>query len=343
MGGGRSMRSKAILACAMISGALTAAWQTPAYAYETGYPGYLLGPGSFINVPATTPPPGLYGSILSDFAGQQLTGPGAPIVNGLPVSANVLAGLEFLTYVPGFKILGGAYSLTVGQQESFVNIASPVNKVSSGVHNTSITNSLGYKVTPDLFAKINLTVFIPDGTIDGANSLGNAGFPFFGFIPRLTMTYSFAGLTFNNNIDGEFTTTNTTTDYHSGNVIRETASLTKTFGRLTLGPALEYISQVSGDRSSAFYRNAINTNRYELLSFGGIVGYDFGPVSLAVYGLDQSFSHASGGTPRVRGGPDSATQVGGYSVLAQVSFKFPGIGALGDPIDYSALTTPLNR
>ena len=337
------MSRNALLACAMISGTLTATWQEAAFAYEAGYSGFLQGPGSYINVPATTPPPGLYGSIISDFSGNTLVGPGAPVVNGLGTNANVLAPLEFLQYVPGFKILGGAYSITVGQQESFVSIGSPVNKASSGIHNSSITNSLGYAVTPDLFAKINLGVFIPDGTITGANSLGNAGYPFFGFVPRLTTTYSFAGLTFNNNIDAELLTNNTTTGYHSGNVFRETASLTKTFGRLTIGPTLEYIAQVTGDTSTGYYKNAINTNRYELLSFGAIVGYDFGPVSLAVYGQDESFAHASGGTPRTPGGPDTAVTFGGYSAIAQVSFKFPGIGALGDTIDYGALRTPLGR
>ncbi len=337
------MIKKTIRACAAAMGALVVTLPAPTYAYETGYPGFLLGPGSFVNSPATTPPPGLYGSIISDFAGQTLRGPGAPIVNGNPVPANVLAGLEFLSYVPGFKIGGGDYSITLGQQESYVNIGAPVNKVSSGVHNTNITNSLGFRVTDNLFAKIHLSVFIPDGTIRGANDLGNIGFPFFGFIPRLTTTYSMGRFTFNNNIDGEFTTANRLTGYQNGNVLRETASVTATFGRLTLGPAVEYIGQITGDKSTAFYKYAINTNRYNQLALGGIVGYDFGPVAVAVYGLNQVTANASGGTPRFPGGPDSATTTGGYSVIAQISFKFPGIGGLGQPVDFGALTTPVRH
>ena len=38
--------------------------------------------------------------------------------------------------------------------------------------------------------------------------------------------------------------------------------------------------QVTDDKSSAFYRNAINVNRYNNLGGGGLVGYDFGPAGV---------------------------------------------------------------
>ena len=165
------------------------------------------------------------------------------------------------------------------------------------------------------------------------------GVPFVTIRPRVALTYEVGGFTFNNNIVMEYNTTNPITGYRSGIDLRDEATLTKTFGRLTLGPAVAYIGQVTNDISSKYYNYAINTNRYTQLAVGGLVGYDFGAVSLSVYGLQNIQASASGGTPLKPGGPDTATTTGGYSVYAQVNFKFPGIGAFGSPIDLSQVSS----
>ena len=326
---------------------LAAGFALPASAYESGYGGFAVNTGSFLNSPATTPPPGLYGSLIYNQVSLTIRGPGAPYVNGFagnPTDLYVAAPVEILAYVPGFTLLGGVYSFSFAQQENVNATNAPANLAREGFHNTVFTPLiLGYKLSEGLYAKINLAVVVPDGTKDGLNGLGNAGVPFTTIFPRLTTTYQKNGITFNNNIGAEFNTENPITGYTTGVILRDEATLTATFGRLTIGPAIAYIGQVTDDKSSFYYKYAINTNRYNQLAAGGIIGYDFGPVSLAVYGINEVFANASGGTPRVLGGPDTATTTGGLSVFFQASFKFPGVGGIGQPLDFGALRTAAAR
>ena len=71
---------------------------------------------------------------------------------------------------------------------------------------------------------------------------------------------------------------------------------TKTIDKWTFGPVGYYVGQVSGDTSSAFYGNAINVNRYNVLAAGALVGYNFGPAALNVWAVNEFSARASGGT-----------------------------------------------
>jgi hypothetical protein len=82
--------------------------------------------------------------------------------------------------------------------------------------------------------------------------------------------------------------------------------------------AASYIGQVSNDTSSAFYHNAINVDRYNLFALGGMVGYNFGPVSVNVWATKDVIATASGGPS----GPDKATIPKGYKVFANINFRF---------------------
>jgi len=81
-----------------------------------------------------------------------------------------------------------------------------------------------------------------------------------------------------------------------------------------------YAGQISDDRSSAFYGGAINVNRYNIWAAGGLVGYNFGPVSLNVWGLQELSSNASGGTAGAPGF-DSAAITKGFSIFAQLNYR----------------------
>ena len=61
---------------------------------------------------------------------------------------------------------------------------------------------------------------------------------------------------------------------------------------------------------------------------------------MAVFGLQDVLTYASGGTPSTAPatrGRDTAITTGGQTVYATVSFKIPGIGAYNQPLDFSAL------
>ncbi len=169
----------------------------------------------------------------------------------------------------------------------------------------------------------------PDGTQDGPTGLGNAGVPFWTIRPGFGLEFQKGGFTFINNFVAEYNTENFITSYQTGTIIRDEFTITKTLGRFTFGPAFAYIVQVTNDTSSKYYSYAINTNRYDQFGIGGIAGYDFGPVSLSVYGLQDV--HASGGTPARIGGPETGVTTAGYSIYAQVSYRIPGIFGVGRP------------
>ena len=226
---------------------------TPSAAFERGYAGFSVNPGVFLNTPATTPPPGAYGSIVSNVTALSIQGPGAAgsAANGnQPTRQFVSAPIEVLTYVPGFKLLGGDYSFTFAQQE---NVNTQVTGGTpafgrNGFHNSALSQALGYKLgDTGFYAKFSLAVVIPDGTIDGStgNGLGNTGVPFTTIRPGLGIQYISHGWSFVNNLIAEYNTVNPDSGYQTGTILRDEASFTKTFGRLTLGPSLGWIGQIT--------------------------------------------------------------------------------------------------
>lgn len=79
-----------------------------------------------------------------------------------------------------------------------------------------------------------------------------------------------------------------------------------------------YVGQVSDDTSSAFYRGAINVNRYNIWAAGAELGYNFGPAQLTVWALDEVSANASGGSPQLPPGPLITK---GFSAFAQLSYR----------------------
>ena len=330
------------VAVAVVASGVTLGFASSAFAYERGYGGFSINPGSFLNLPATTPPPGLYGSLVFNQTGLDIVGPSAFSTNGQPTHVDVSAPVEILTIVPGFNFLGGVYSAGFAQQENYNAQSAPQNIIRSGIHNSSITPiSLGYKLgDTGVYAKVYTAVVFPDGTQDGPTGLGNAGVPFWTIRPGLGLEFQKGGFTFNNNLVAEYNTKNFITSYQTGTELRDEFTITKTLGRFTFGPAFAYIAQVTNDTSSKYYNYAINTNRYDQIGIGAIAGYDFGPVSLSVYGLQDVHASASGGTPAKAGGPETGVTTAGYSVYAQVSFRIPGIFGVGEPFGPPGPVTP---
>ena len=134
------------------------------------------------------------------------------------------------------------------------------------------------------------------------------------------MSYLKDGWSLTANVFDEINTASTVTNYRSGDVLHAEFTATKTIGNWTVGPVAYYVGQVTDDRSSAFYGGAINVNRYNIWAAGGMVGYNFGPVSLNVWGTQELSSNASGGTAGPPG-LDTAAITKGFSVFAQLNYR----------------------
>lgn len=158
-----------------------------------------------------------------------------------------------------------------------------------------LANELSWSLSDSgFFAKAGLGMYVPTGTLQGPAGLSNVGDPWWTFQPNLVFSYLKDGWNLTVNVFDEINTANSRTNYRSGDVLHAEFTATKTIGKWTFGPVAYYAGQISDDRSSAFYGGAINVNRYNIWAAGGVVGYDFGPASISVWGTRELSSTAAG-------------------------------------------------
>jgi hypothetical protein len=307
--------NKASIAAAAL--ALTAAWTT-ADAYEAGFngweqkPGITLGSGS-----AGVPPPGLY--MFQQFVTYQakIVGPSAPNIGGNATQVHVASETTGLLIVPGWTFLGATYNAVIVQPFIMSAIGVPANFEPAGMHNTYIVPvELSWKLADTgFFVKTGLGIYVPDGSVFGANGLGNIGNPWWTFQPEFVVSYLKDGWSFTANFFEEINTHNTYTGYTTGNLLHAEFTATKTIGKWTAGPVAYYAGQVTNDTSSAFYHGTINVNRYNIWAAGARVSYDFGPVAVNVWALNEISNNAAGSTSL------TGTINKGYSVFGSMSFR----------------------
>jgi hypothetical protein len=321
---GSDMRQDKRRIVSVATAAFTALACTQGQAYEAGAPaasqksGITLGEGT-----AGVPPPGLYMFDQVFTYQTNLAGPGNQLLNPSGTKTGVQAADEttgFL-WVPGWMFLGATYDAVLAQSFVMANAGSPLNFQAAGINNTFIVPvELSWKLGDSgFFIKTGVGIYTPDGTINGANGLGNVGNPWWTFQPEFVVSYLKDGWNFTANIYEEFHTKNTVTDYRSGDVLHAEFTASRTVGKWTLGPIAYYAGQFSDDKSSAFYGGRVNLNRYDTWAVGAVLGYDFGPAALHVWALDEVSVHASGGTPIL--GVDSATTTKGFSAFASLSYR----------------------
>lgn len=314
MGYGRTLRKGLLGALGLICGFAAA----PSHAYEPGYPGWSMPPGAVMGMTAAPAPvEGLYS--FTQFYVQQTntTGPGAASVS-TPV--HVATAVQALLWSPGWNFLGATYEALLVQPFTMADAGAPVNSEKSGIHNTVISpGQLSWKLgDTGVYVKAGIAFVVPDGTITGSNGLGNIGNPWWIIQPTLSVSYLKNGWNFTANLSTEFNTPNTYTGYRTGDIMHADFTATRAFGKLSVGPVVSYIGQISGDTSSAYYHNTIATNRYNLLAVGGLVTYNFGRVVLSFWATRDVIATASGGTT----GTDTATITKGYRVFANAGFRF---------------------
>jgi len=294
---------------------------TNARAYEFGSPGSLQKPGLVLGAAAAAPPPGLYGFTQVFTYQSKLVGLGAPVINGAQTGVKADVAAQGLLWVPGWSFLGGTYGL-VGVLPFVSNsVGNPYNVAAAGMHNVFFANELSWRLGDSgFFVKAGLGVYAPTGTQQGTAGLSNIGNPWWTFQPNLVVSYLKDGWNLTLNVFDEINTENTRTNYRSGDILHAEFTATKTIGNWTIGPVAYYAGQITNDRSSAFYSGAINVSRYDVWAAGGLVGYNFGPVSVSVRGLQELTAAASGGTAGPPG-LDSAAMSKGFSVFAQLNYR----------------------
>jgi hypothetical protein len=295
---------------------------TTAHAYEFGSPGFVQKPGIVLGAAAATPPPGLY-SFEQLFTYQsKLVGPGAPMsASGAATGVKASVVAQGFLYVPGWTFLGGTYDFAAAVPFVSASAGSPIDNNPSGLHNAFFANELSWRFGESgFFLKAGLGVYAPTGTLQGPSGLASIGNPWWTIQPNLVFSYLKDGWNLTINVFDEINTANTRTDYRTGDIFHAEFTATKTIGKWTFGPVAYYVGQITNDRSSSFYGGAINVNRFDIWAAGGMVGYDFGPVTLNVWGTQELSSTASGGAAGAVG-VDTAAITKGFSVFAQLSYR----------------------
>jgi len=240
--------------------------------------------------------------------------------------------LQGFLWVPGWSFLGATYDAVAALPFVSASVGSPYNLAPAGMHNAFFANELSWRLGDSgFFVKAGLGMYVPTGTQQGPSGLGNVGNPWWTFQPNIVVSYLKDGWNLTANVFDEINTANTLTNYRSGDILHAEFTATKTIGSWTIGPVAYYAGQITSDRSSAFYGGAINVNRYDIWAAGGMVGYNFGPVSVSVWGTQELSSTASGGTAGPPGF-DSAAITKRFSVFAQLNYRIWAPDAPAAPV-----------
>jgi hypothetical protein len=325
LGGHMKFNVKALLAAAGVA----AFAFSPANANELG--AWETKPGAFIGTSAGAPPPGIYmvGQVFTYQA--NFAGPG--INNGMAfgttgkVAAQAAVNADVFLFVPGWTFLGATYDFIIVPIFVMNGAGAPIGGITSGMFNTYVVPiELSWtKIAGTNFAvKTGLGMYVPTGTVQGVNGLGNEGRSAWTFQPELILSYLGNGWNLSTAMYYEINTADTRTNYTTGDIFHADFTATYTIGKWTFGPVGYFAGQVTNDKCpvgicTAFYpTGATGFQRYSLAAVGAILQYDFGPVTINVWGTQEVYAHASGAINAA--GLDTSTITRGSTIWTNISF-----------------------
>jgi hypothetical protein len=275
-------------------------------------------------------------------------GPGAPGLQtaGRSPNTKVFVQADVFIFNPGWSFFGGTTQFIIAQP--FVeldtgNNPGPFGTTSSAMNDTLFMAQAAWKFG-EFHIKTDLGAWAPTGTQQGPAGLNTAALPFWTIQPELVLSWEpnnwlwGANWNFTAYTYWEIATQNQVTDYQSAPLFHADFTATATWGKWTVGPVATYWTQVGHDTSSAFYANnangtcGVNAALGQPLGFeclgpqnlwqwqvGGLLQYNFGPVTLQFWATDIVAAHASNQS-LTAAGLDPAVTNSGYTVWLQASF-----------------------
>jgi hypothetical protein len=264
-------------------------------------------------------------------------GPGAPALAtaGKAPNLKVFVNAEVFIFNPGWTFLGSTTQFIIAQP--FVEVDTGNNPGATGGTTSAAMNDTLFKADAawkfgDWHVKLALGAWAPTGTQQGPAGLNTGALPLWTIQPEFVLswepdTWNLTAYTY-----WEIPTENSVTHYQSAPLFHADFTATKTFGKWTVGPVADFFTQVGHDTSSPFYANTVvNQNcigpvGFECLgaqnltrwALGGLLQYNFGPVTLQFWATDTVYSHASGSSLTAAGDP--STGVNGATYWFQASY-----------------------
>jgi hypothetical protein len=341
-----------ILAAGMGIG-IAAALVQPSVARELGILGIEDLPGGGTNgSSADNVPVGIF--LVNQFHTTQISndrGPTAPLVAtaGNAPNYNRYANVEVFIFNPGWSFLGATTQFIYAQPFVAINQGNlPPGGVfgttTAGVNDPLFKADAAWK-WGDWHVKIALGAWAPLGTQQGPLGLSNVGLPLWTIQPEFVLswepTFWDAHWNFTAYTYWEISTENMVTHYQNAPIFHADFTATATYGKWTIGPVADFLTQVGHDTSSAFYANtAVNGSCLGPIGFeclfaqdisawnvGGLLQYNFGPVSLQFWATDIVYSKSQGGSRTVLGdtfgsafGAATGVAPSGYILWFQLSY-----------------------
>jgi hypothetical protein len=271
-------------------------------------------------------------------------GPGAAALQTAGKSPNtkVFVQADVFVFNPGWSFLGGTTQFIIAQPFVEVdngNNPGPTGGTAVGVNDTFFSAQAAWKFG-DFHIKTDLGAWAPTGTQQGPNGFGNVALPFWTFQPELVLSWEPSNWLFGASWNftaytyWEISTENRVTNYQSAPLFHSDFTATATWGKWTVGPVATYWTQVGHDSSSSYYAvgigpggtcagpigfECVGSQNLWQWQVGGLLQYNFGPVTLQFWATDIVAAHASNQSLTVAGLDPSATN-SGYTLWFQASF-----------------------
>jgi len=284
--------------------------------------------GAFIGASAGAPPPGIY-MFNQAFTYQAVNrGPNTGI-GAVKLNDNV--DVQGFVLVPGWTFLGATYDAVVVIPWEAVSVTAPGGGFGSAIGRGMddpyiVPVELSWKFGDSGFAvKTGLGIYVPMGNLSGVHGCclaDNVGRAWWTFQPELILSYLKDGWNISAFLYYEFSTENMKDGFQNGDIFHVDWNILKTIGKWTIGPVGYYVAQVTHDKPG-FDNIAAgfgDQGLWSRVAIGGLVGYDFGAVSVSVWGADEIWQHASGGTPNILG-QDTASSWKGWTIFMNLSYR----------------------
>lgn len=200
---------------------------------------------------------------------------------------DVLVEVPILMWQTGYKVLGADLSMAIAQPFDYTNLrgagVDPEN-AHWGTFNTMIIPvQLSWALPEDFHVATNLTVYADDATSSPAdppygNGIGS-GNGYWTLEPNLGVSWLHNGWNASVSFHYDYNFKDSHTNYKSGQQIAVDYTLTKTFGKWTLGVGAHHENQITDD-SGAGAAGCVDGCRVFNSGIGPIIGYNFGNMQL---------------------------------------------------------------
>jgi len=278
-----------------------------AFAWEAGY---LVGtfPGITMGLPSgSNPPPGIYYFNFTNYGSDTFTGHGTsgPVGGSLGernTRVDLAQEVPVFVWSTPWTIAGATWSMMLVQPLIASHFTTPDganNSTANGPHNLILNPfNLSWQLTPGFFTAIGLDIIVPTGKISGSTGLANWGQPFTTIEPRVSFTYGGDGWNLTGSFRFGINTENRYTKITDAAYLHTDITATKKFGPLEFGPIAYEINQIGSDRNCRSMPAGYCASGIDI-AVGGLIGYDFGPVTLKLAVTDSVYTRNFAGGWRI--------------------------------------------